>query len=186
MEKSRIHGWQAVYRFSLKEHLKGMPFQVMTGLVCLLLLVSLPVVHWMTKALSEIPATQVKILYVMDETGVGMDYSGFSEQEDYRQVEVRQTDDAEAMIETMQTTDAEEGAVLAQIQYTGEQIQLKLYLWRKKRSGRGRPDSFGRRADALLSSECGDGSGSEGSGGCPEQKRGNPGDEAEKPDHSRR
>ena len=118
MEKSRIHGWQAVYRFSLKEHLKGMPFQVMTGLVCLLLLVSLPVVHWMTKALSEIPATQVKILYVMDETGVGMDYSGFSEQEDYRQVEVRQTDDAEAMIETMQTTDAEEGAVLAQIQYT--------------------------------------------------------------------
>ena len=45
MEKSRIHGWQAVYRFSLKEHLKGMPFQVMTGLVCLLLLVSLPDVY---------------------------------------------------------------------------------------------------------------------------------------------
>ena len=147
MGKSRIHGWQAVYRFSLKEHLKGMPFQVMTGLVCVLLLVSLPVVHWMVTALSEIPATQVKILYVADETGVGMDYSGFSEQEDYRQVEVRQVDDAEAMIETLQTEDAEEGAVLARIQYTGERIQLDLYYGGK--SGAGEVD-LTRLGDALL------------------------------------
>lgn len=147
MGKSRIHGWQAVYRFSLKEHLKGMPFQVMTGLVCVLLLVSLPVVHWMVTALSEIPATQVKILYVADETGVGMDYSGFSEQEDYRQVEVRQVDDAEAMIETLQTEDAEEGAVLARIQYTGERIQLDLYYGGK--SGVGEVD-LTRLGDALL------------------------------------
>ena len=147
MGKSRIYGWQAVYRFSLKEHLKGMPFQVMTGLVCFLLLVSLPAVHWITTALSEIPVTQVKILYVADETGMGLDYGAFSAQEDYRHVEVRAEKDAESRIEALESTDGEEGAVLARITYAEEQIRLDLYYGEK--SGAGEMD-LSRLGDALL------------------------------------
>lgn len=147
MGKSRIYGWQAVYRFSLKEHLKGMPFQVMTGLVCFLLLVSLPAVHWITTALSEIPVTQVKILYVADETGMGLDYGAFSAQEDYRHVEVRTEKDAESRIEALESTDGEEGAVLARITYAEEQIRLDLYYGEK--SGAGEMD-LSRLGDALL------------------------------------
>lgn len=148
MKKSRIHGWRAVYRFSLKQHLKGMPFQVMTALVCLLLLISLPVLHWATQKVKDTPATNVRKLYVVDETGLTLDYSGFSSQKDYRNVQViLEPRPAQEVIEELKNAGKHDKAALAQIQFTGSSLLINMYYGEKSAIGEMDLSSMG---EALL------------------------------------
>ena len=117
MRTSRIHGWQAVYRFSLKQHLKGMPFQVMTTLVCVLLILVLPVVYWLTQTVEQTSATNVKKLYIIDETGMGLDYLGFASGE-YRELQIVQdTRNVQEVAEKLRKLTGGEKTALAQIRF---------------------------------------------------------------------
>lgn len=149
MKGSRIHGWQAVYRFSLKEHLKGMPFQVMTALVCVLLLCSLPIVHWATQTVQDTPATKVSRLYIVDETGLSLDYSSFCEQREYRNVKVERTSrSVSEIIAELQELGKRDKTALAQIRYDGGELLVNMYYGEKSAIGEMDLSSMG---EALLS-----------------------------------
>ena len=127
MRTSRIHGWQAVYRFSLKQHLKGMPFQVMTTLVCVLLILVLPVVYWLTQTVEQTSATNVKKLYIIDETGMGLDYLGFASGE-YRELQIVQdTRNVQEVAEKLRKLTGREKTALAQIRFQDGKLQVNMY-----------------------------------------------------------
>ena len=127
MKTSRIHGWQAVYRFSLKQHLKGMPFQVMTTLVCVLLILVLPVVYWMTQTVEQTSVTNVKKLYIIDETGMNLDYLGFASGE-YRELQIIQdTRNVQEVTEKLQKLSGKEKTALAQIRFQDGTLQVNMY-----------------------------------------------------------
>ena len=104
-----------------------MPFQVMTTLVCVLLILVLPVVYWLTQTVEQTSATNVKKLYIIDETGMGLDYLGFASGE-YRELQIVQdTRNVQEVAEKLRKLTGREKTALAQIRFQDGTLQVNMY-----------------------------------------------------------
>ncbi|MEN8906686.1 MAG: ABC transporter permease [Clostridiales bacterium] len=77
MEKSKILGWDSVYKFTFIQMLKSKSFKISTIILCLLSLVVFPIISMVDSENKEnIKKTSIKKVYVFDETTLNqIDYN---------------------------------------------------------------------------------------------------------------
>ncbi|MGN0403416.1 MAG: ABC transporter permease [Acetatifactor sp.] len=84
MNKRDYTGWKDVFRFSLEQGVKAQAYKVSLVIFSLLVLFGVPFMGWLqNKGEKQLGATGVEKLMIYDETGLGIDYSGFADGERY-------------------------------------------------------------------------------------------------------
>lgn len=80
MNRSKITGWKNVYGFTLIQTMKGKAIRITTLILCMVALLSVPVIQMLSDAGEKKDAVSpIKTVYVVDESGLGTgDFSGFT------------------------------------------------------------------------------------------------------------
>lgn len=120
MKKGKLTGWQLVYQFTFLQTVKSKTIKIMTILLCTVLLLSMPIAQLISTVMEKKSVTQIKTVYVVDESGLGVaDYSDIAIENDrYKDVKFLYSDkSATEIIEELKNTEG--GSVLLHI--TAEQ-----------------------------------------------------------------
>jgi ABC-2 type transport system permease protein len=120
MKIGKLTGWQLVYQFTFLQTAKSKTIKIMTILLCTVLLLSMPIAQLISTVMEKKSVTQIKTVYVVDESGLGVaDYSDIAIENDrYKDVEFLYPDKSATEI-TEELKNTEDASVLLHI--TAEQ-----------------------------------------------------------------
>lgn len=94
MNKHDYTGWKDVFRFSFEQGVKANAYKISLVIFALLVLLGVPFMGWLqNKGEKDLGATAVEKIFVYDETGLEIDYTGFATGERYQKLVIEKTPD---------------------------------------------------------------------------------------------
>ncbi|MBR6622383.1 MAG: ABC transporter permease [Ruminococcus sp.] len=85
--KTNFIGWKAVFHFSFKQSVSSKSFRIITLLFCVAALLFVPLMSMLNG--SDNAETGVTVLSIVDDSGLGIDYSGIKNIERYNELDIK-------------------------------------------------------------------------------------------------